>query len=171
MNGKRNCFWPSRRMLGSITMPTNSLSNLLDWWTTIQSRYLGSSTKCSRRISRIMILRIGLKTCCAVWPIAKGPELTRFASPSSWLDGFRAWSKSIRNLRLVIQHQRRDRRCRKRQQRTDRARTRLLRPHQSRPTEMEIDERMVPLEPGMAVTAEIKTGSRHIIEYLLSPLR
>jgi hemolysin D len=35
---------------------------------------------------------------------------------------------------------------------------------------MEIDERMVPLEPGMAVTAEIKTGSRHIIEYLLSPL-
>lgn len=37
-------------------------------------------------------------------------------------------------------------------------------------TEMEIDDRLVPLEPGMAVTAEIKTGSRHIIEYLLSPL-
>ncbi|MDH6264386.1 HlyD family type I secretion periplasmic adaptor subunit [Bradyrhizobium sp. BR13661] len=37
-------------------------------------------------------------------------------------------------------------------------------------TEMDIDDHMVPLEPGMAVTAEIKTGSRHIIEYLLSPL-
>lgn len=37
-------------------------------------------------------------------------------------------------------------------------------------TEMQIDDRLVPLEPGMAVTAEIKTGSRHIIEYLLSPL-
>jgi hemolysin D len=37
-------------------------------------------------------------------------------------------------------------------------------------TEMEVDDHMVPLEPGMAVTAEIKTGSRHIIEYLLSPL-
>ena len=37
-------------------------------------------------------------------------------------------------------------------------------------TEMQVDDRLVPLEPGMAVTAEIKTGSRHIIEYLLSPL-
>lgn len=37
-------------------------------------------------------------------------------------------------------------------------------------TEMQIDDHLVPLEPGMAVTAEIKTGSRHIIEYLLSPL-
>jgi hemolysin D len=37
-------------------------------------------------------------------------------------------------------------------------------------TAMQIDDRLVPLEPGMAVTAEIKTGSRHIIEYLLSPL-
>jgi len=35
---------------------------------------------------------------------------------------------------------------------------------------MEIDDRTVNLEPGMAVTAEIKTGSRHIISYLLSPL-
>ena len=35
---------------------------------------------------------------------------------------------------------------------------------------MQIDDRLVPLEPGMAVTAEIKTGSRHVIEYLLSPL-
>jgi hemolysin D len=26
------------------------------------------------------------------------------------------------------------------------------------------------LEPGMAVTAEIKTGRRRIIEYLISPL-
>lgn len=37
-------------------------------------------------------------------------------------------------------------------------------------TRMDIDGRLVNLAPGMAVTAEIKTGSRHIIEYLLSPL-
>ena len=35
---------------------------------------------------------------------------------------------------------------------------------------MQIDDRMVNLTPGMAVTAEIKTGTRHVIEYLLSPL-
>jgi hemolysin D len=29
---------------------------------------------------------------------------------------------------------------------------------------------MVDLTPGMAVTVEIKTGSRRVIEYLLSPL-
>jgi hemolysin D len=38
-------------------------------------------------------------------------------------------------------------------------------------TQMDIDGRLVNLTPGMAVTAEIKTGSRHIIDYLLSPLR
>jgi hemolysin D len=37
-------------------------------------------------------------------------------------------------------------------------------------TQMQIDDRQVNLSPGMAVTVEIKTGSRHIIEYLLSPL-
>ena len=37
-------------------------------------------------------------------------------------------------------------------------------------TRMQIDDRLVNLEPGMAVTVEIKTGSRHVIEYLLSPL-
>ncbi len=37
-------------------------------------------------------------------------------------------------------------------------------------TQMQLDDRLVPLEPGMAVTAEIKTGSRHVISYLLSPL-
>jgi hemolysin D len=37
-------------------------------------------------------------------------------------------------------------------------------------TQMQIDDRLVSLGPGMAVTVEIKTGSRHIIEYLLSPL-
>jgi hemolysin D len=37
-------------------------------------------------------------------------------------------------------------------------------------TQMQIDDRLVSLNPGMAVTVEIKTGSRHIIEYLLSPL-
>jgi hemolysin D len=37
-------------------------------------------------------------------------------------------------------------------------------------TEMEIEGRPVELSPGMAVTVEIKTGSRRIISYLLSPL-
>jgi hemolysin D len=37
-------------------------------------------------------------------------------------------------------------------------------------TQMQVDDRLVNLEPGMAVTVEIKTGSRRIIEYLLSPL-
>jgi hemolysin D len=38
-------------------------------------------------------------------------------------------------------------------------------------TQMQIDDRMVDLSPGMAVTVEIKTGSRNILSYLLSPLR
>jgi hemolysin D len=33
-----------------------------------------------------------------------------------------------------------------------------------------IEGRTVQLSPGMAVTVEIKTGSRRIISYLLSPL-
>jgi hemolysin D len=37
-------------------------------------------------------------------------------------------------------------------------------------TQMEVEDRMVSLSPGMAVTVEIKTGSRRIISYLLSPL-
>ena len=37
-------------------------------------------------------------------------------------------------------------------------------------TRMQIDDRMVNLSPGMAVTVEIKTGSRRILSYLLSPL-
>jgi hemolysin D len=35
---------------------------------------------------------------------------------------------------------------------------------------MQIDDKLVKLGPGMAVTVEIKTGSRTIISYLLSPL-
>jgi hemolysin D len=35
---------------------------------------------------------------------------------------------------------------------------------------MRIDDRLVNLAPGMAVTVEVKTGSRRIISYLLSPL-
>lgn len=35
---------------------------------------------------------------------------------------------------------------------------------------MQIDNRLVTLSPGMAVTVEIKTGSRRIIEYILSPI-
>jgi hemolysin D len=37
-------------------------------------------------------------------------------------------------------------------------------------TRMQIDENLVNLSPGMAVTVEIKTGSRAVISYLLSPL-
>jgi hemolysin D len=37
-------------------------------------------------------------------------------------------------------------------------------------TQMQIDGRLVKLAPGMAVTVEIKTGSRRVIDYLLSPL-
>jgi len=37
-------------------------------------------------------------------------------------------------------------------------------------TQMQIDNRLAKLGPGMAVTAEIRTGSRKILSYLLSPL-
>jgi hemolysin D len=37
-------------------------------------------------------------------------------------------------------------------------------------SQMQIDDNMVKLSPGMAVTAEIKTDSRRIISYLFSPL-
>jgi hemolysin D len=36
--------------------------------------------------------------------------------------------------------------------------------------QMQIEDKFVDVEPGMAVTVEIKTGSRRIISYLLSPL-
>ena len=36
---------------------------------------------------------------------------------------------------------------------------------------MQIEDKVVKLAPGMADTAEIKTGERRIISYLLSPLR
>ena len=35
---------------------------------------------------------------------------------------------------------------------------------------MVLEDRTVNLTPGMAVTAEIKTGKRRVIEYFLSPL-
>jgi hemolysin D len=35
---------------------------------------------------------------------------------------------------------------------------------------MQVEDRIVNLGPGMAVTVEIKTGSRRVIEYVLSPL-
>jgi hemolysin D len=35
---------------------------------------------------------------------------------------------------------------------------------------MQVEDKLVNLSPGMAVTVEIKTGSRRVIEYLLSPL-
>jgi hemolysin D len=37
-------------------------------------------------------------------------------------------------------------------------------------TQMQVENKLVNLSPGMAVTVEIKTGSRRIISYLLSPL-
>jgi hemolysin D len=37
-------------------------------------------------------------------------------------------------------------------------------------TQMEIEGKLVNLTPGMAVTVEIKTGRRRIIEFLMSPL-
>jgi hemolysin D len=37
-------------------------------------------------------------------------------------------------------------------------------------TQMQVDDRIVNLSPGMAATVEIKTGSRSILSYLLSPL-
>ena len=36
-------------------------------------------------------------------------------------------------------------------------------------TSLNVDGRQVELEPGMAVTAEIKTGRRRVLDYLLSP--
>jgi hemolysin D len=36
---------------------------------------------------------------------------------------------------------------------------------------MLIDGEEISLTPGMAVTAEIKTGKRRMIEYLLSPIQ
>ena len=37
-------------------------------------------------------------------------------------------------------------------------------------TQMQVEDKLVNLSPGMAVTVEIKTGARRIISYLLSPL-
>ena len=37
-------------------------------------------------------------------------------------------------------------------------------------TQMQVEENLVNLSAGMAVTVEIKTGSRAVITYLLSPL-
>jgi len=37
--------------------------------------------------------------------------------------------------------------------------------------DMDIDGKRVPLSPGMNITAEIKTGKRRVIEYLLSPVQ
>jgi hemolysin D len=37
-------------------------------------------------------------------------------------------------------------------------------------TQMQIDDNLISLTSGMAVTVEIKTGSRTVISYLLSPL-
>jgi hemolysin D len=37
-------------------------------------------------------------------------------------------------------------------------------------TQMQIENKLISLAPGMAVTVEVKTGTRRVIEYLLSPL-
>lgn len=36
---------------------------------------------------------------------------------------------------------------------------------------MVVDQKIIPLSAGLAVTVEIKTGERRVIDYLLSPLR
>ena len=36
---------------------------------------------------------------------------------------------------------------------------------------VDIDGKTVPISPGMNITAEIKTGQRRIIEFLLSPVQ
>jgi len=36
--------------------------------------------------------------------------------------------------------------------------------------QMQVDDRLVNLSPGMAVTVEIKTGTRRVLEYILSPI-
>ena len=36
--------------------------------------------------------------------------------------------------------------------------------------QMQVEDKLVNLSPGMAVTVEIKTGTRRIISYLLSPV-
>jgi hemolysin D len=37
-------------------------------------------------------------------------------------------------------------------------------------TQMQVEHRLVDLAPGKAAAVEIKTGSRRVIEHLLSPL-
>lgn len=37
-------------------------------------------------------------------------------------------------------------------------------------TQLQVEEKLVKLQPGMAVTVEVKTGNRRVIEYFLSPL-
>ena len=41
--------------------------------------------------------------------------------------------------------------------------------YRSTETQMQIEDKMVNLAPGMATTVEMKTGTRRIIEYLMSP--
>ncbi|HEY3047242.1 MAG TPA: HlyD family efflux transporter periplasmic adaptor subunit [Polaromonas sp.] len=38
-------------------------------------------------------------------------------------------------------------------------------------THINVDGKLIRLSPGMALTAEIKTGQRRVIEYLLSPIQ
>ena len=38
-------------------------------------------------------------------------------------------------------------------------------------TVIDVDGKPVKLSPGMSLTAEIKTGKRRVIEYLLSPVQ
>ena len=37
--------------------------------------------------------------------------------------------------------------------------------------QIQVEDRLVRLQPGMSVVAEIKTGRRRVIEYVLSPLK
>ena len=68
------------------------------------------------------------------------------------------------------QHERQIARRRKLQQRAERPRTNLRCPGIAQPDPDGVENKLVNLSPGMAVTVEIRTGSRSIISYLLSPL-
>ena len=61
-------------------------------------------------------------------------------------------------------------RARRRRPASQRPGTDLFGAHLLDSKQMQVDDQLVNLAPGMAVTVEIKTGSRRIIDYLLSPL-
>ena len=62
------------------------------------------------------------------------------------------------------------RKGRKGKQRTKGSTVHLFRRISLDQTQIQVDDTLASLSPGMAVTVEVKTGSRTVISYLLSPL-